>query len=317
MAKENKKPVEAVIAVAPPAIAQPAINPAVIGTLLLKKRKLLTVGINDYAPVGAGGPDLHGCVADSWDVARTLVGMGFIPANATSLQILTNAQASKAKIQAGLNWLLKGARAGDLLVFHYSGHGSQVPDTNGDEPDGWDETICPHDYATAGMIKDDDLRALFSKLPAGVNLEVLLDSCHSGTGTRNASSIDTEMTIRYVDPVLDENMFLAQFLEELNKKKLPVKRFMSPKAGEKQLVVVPGLNHVFWAGCKSTQTSGEGSIGGTVRGYFTYWFCNDLRKLGKNATRQQLDKSVGTHFGASQTPQLECTAGCTVEKVFT
>jgi|WetSurMetagenome_2_1015567.scaffolds.fasta_scaffold24833_2 metacaspase-1 len=317
MAKENKEPVATVVNTA--TIAQPAtINPALIGTLYLPKKKLLTVGINDYAPVGAGGPDLNGCVADSYDIARTLLSMGYVPANNANLKMLLNAQATRANIMAGLGWLLRGARAGDLLVFHYSGHGSQVPDTNGDEIDGWDETICPHDFATAGMIKDDDLRNLFSKLPAGVNLEVLLDSCHSGTGTKDLGAPGEQVTIRYVPPMLDENTFIAQYLEEANKKTLPVKKFMSPVAGEKQLVIDPKLNHVLWAGCRSDQTSGEGSIGGgPVRGYFTYWFCYELRKRGKPVVRKDLDKYVCSHFGISQTPQLECTAISAAEKVFT
>ncbi len=71
-----------------------------------------------------------------------------------------------------------------MLIFHYSGHGSQVADVSGDEIDKKDETICPHDFAEAGMIKDDDFRSMLRDLPEGVNLDVFLDSCHSGTGTR-------------------------------------------------------------------------------------------------------------------------------------
>src|SRR5208337_4890722 len=85
-----------------------------------------------------------------------------------------------------LKSLLGGAQAGDNLVFHYSGHGSQVRDAEGDElDDGKDEVICPADFNwTDGFIKDDDLAALIGGLKKGVRLEVILDSCHSGTGTR-------------------------------------------------------------------------------------------------------------------------------------
>jgi uncharacterized caspase-like protein len=144
--------------------------------------KAFLVGINDYAPCGAGGPDLGGCVNDVRDMANTLVILGFNPNN---IRILTNCAATKANILAGLTWLLRGVASGDKVVFYYSGHGSYVVDTSGDEIDGKDEIICPHDinFANKIYIADDDFRSMFLRLPAGVNLEVILDSCHSGTAT--------------------------------------------------------------------------------------------------------------------------------------
>jgi hypothetical protein len=63
----------------------------------------------------------------------------------------------------------KDAKAGDKLLFHFSGHGSQIRDRDGDElKDQLDEIICPHDMDWNGTyIVDDDLKAVFSKLPAG------------------------------------------------------------------------------------------------------------------------------------------------------
>jgi metacaspase-1 len=66
--------------------------------------------------------------------------------------------------------------------MHYSGHGTQIPDDDGDEADGMDEALCPVDYQTEGMIRDDDIyRELVATLPAGCRLTVLMDCCHSGT----------------------------------------------------------------------------------------------------------------------------------------
>jgi hypothetical protein len=62
-------------------------------------KKALIVGINDYAPVGAGGPDLNGCVNDARDMANTLVICGFSPAK---IKILTNQNATRTNI---LNYL--------------------------------------------------------------------------------------------------------------------------------------------------------------------------------------------------------------------
>jgi hypothetical protein len=145
-------------------------------------------------------------------MATTLNALG-IPAAPASMKICTNASATRANIIAGIKWLVTGAKKGDVIVFYYSGHGSQVVDLNKDEIDKKDETICPHDYAAAGMIKDDDLRSLFAGLAAGVNLDVILDSCHSGTGTREMAAlaavpVDEQVTYRYIEPSIDYGFFL-------------------------------------------------------------------------------------------------------------
>lgn len=81
-----------------------------------------------------------------------------------------------------LTWLVAGCRAGDSLVFHYSGHGSQQRNYNGDEVDGFDETLCPLDFQTSGMIVDDEINDIIVKpLPPGVKLHAIIDACHSGT----------------------------------------------------------------------------------------------------------------------------------------
>ena len=65
---------------------------------------------------------------------------------------------TKKNISAAIHWLVKDARSGDHLFLHYSGHGTQVKDEDGDEADGKDEALVPCDYQTAGFIVDDDLR---------------------------------------------------------------------------------------------------------------------------------------------------------------
>lgn len=81
-----------------------------------------------------------------------------------------------------LSWLIQGCEPGDSLVFHYSGHGSRQRNHNGDEIDGYDETLCPLDFETQGMMIDDEINATIVKpLPVGVKLHAIIDSCHSGT----------------------------------------------------------------------------------------------------------------------------------------
>src|SRR5512147_885709 len=98
-------------------------------------RKALLVGINDYAPIGAGGPDLRGCVNDVRDMAHTLNVLGIVPAAPGSMRLLTDGRATRKGIMDGLRWLLTGAKRNDTLVFYYSGHGSQLADISGEEID--------------------------------------------------------------------------------------------------------------------------------------------------------------------------------------
>jgi hypothetical protein len=68
------------------------------------------------------------------------------------------------------------------IHVHYSGHGAYVKDENGDEEDGYDETLVPVDYYKKGQITDDDVfKKLVSKMPEGATLTCLMDCCHSGT----------------------------------------------------------------------------------------------------------------------------------------
>lgn len=282
-------------------------------------KKALLVGINDYSPVGAGGPDLRGCVNDVKDLAHSLNALGIIPASPRTMRILTDRRATRAAILEGLKWLVKGAKKGDTLVFHYSGHGSQVTDVSGDEIDGKDETICPHDYASAGMIKDDDFHSIFKGVAPGANLDVILDSCHSGTGTRELGAIaaateEQQVTYRFIEPPLDYGFFLD------SDPTIPSRGILKPQSGEREVVLVPGLNHVLWAGCRNYQTSAEASIAGVYRGIFTYCFCKALRRAGAGVTRKKLDALVSAdirRMGYSQVPQLEGTKTSITEKVFT
>lgn len=282
-------------------------------------KKAFLVGINDYAPTGPGGPDLRGCVNDVKDMANTLNVLGIVPATSATMRIVTDVRATRAAIMGGLKWLVTGAKKGDTLVFHYSGHGSQVADVSGDEVDMKDETICPHDFAAAGMIRDDDLRAVFTNLPPGVNLDVLLDSCHSGSGTRELGALaaapeEDQVTYRYVEPPVDYGFFLD------SNPTMAVRGILKPRDGEREVVLVPGLKHVLWAGCRDNQTSAEAPIGGMHRGVFTYAFCKVLRGAGVGITRRRLDAQISAYvrgLGYSQVPQLEGTVASIGEKVFT
>lgn len=92
-------------------------------------------------------------------------------------------QPSASNILKAFKWFLSDVQKGDVLFFHFSGHGGQVPDKTGMEADGYNETLVPLDYQRAGQISDDVLwGSLVYPLPEGVRLTALMDMCHSGTG---------------------------------------------------------------------------------------------------------------------------------------
>ena len=111
---------------------------------------------------------------------------------------MTNQNATRGNIIAYLKSLVVNSVQGDSIVFYYSGHGTHVTNIDSDfELDGLDEAICPHDYASAGVIRDDDFKNILSSLKAGVNLEVIFDYCHSGTITRSLDlTVNEELEVK-------------------------------------------------------------------------------------------------------------------------
>ncbi len=140
-------------------------------------RRALCVGIDSYPTA-----PLKGCVNDSKDWAKLLIGAGF------EVKSLHNKEATRDKLAGALRKLIEGSKAGDQLVFQYAGHGTQVEDLTGDETDRFDEALVPVDYESGALLIDDDLYEICGQLKKhpGVTLTFLMDCCNSGTNTRAA-----------------------------------------------------------------------------------------------------------------------------------
>lgn len=81
---------------------------------------------------------------------------------------------------AAMQWLI--SEPGTCCFLHYSGHGGQVRDPDGDRASGYDDTIVPVDFERSGQIDSDTLhKAVVSKLPHNSTLFVVFDCCHSGS----------------------------------------------------------------------------------------------------------------------------------------
>lgn len=162
---------------ASPAPSPDSRGPAGGGT---GRRRALCVGIDAYS-----SRPLSGCVNDAQEWRRTFKALGF-----EEPKLLTNGEATRSAILGELSALLSSSRAGDVLAFQFSGHGTQLQDLHGDEAGGdtpdKDEALCPVDYDQGHYVIDDDLAAIFDKIPAGVSVTVFADCCHSGSNTRLA-----------------------------------------------------------------------------------------------------------------------------------
>ena len=158
-----------------------------------ERKFALLIGIGNYPK--EGGWQTINAPNDLIVIGEALKKRGFPKEN---IFLLKDQEATREGI---LNtWktvLLPKIKRGDVVYFQFSGHGQQVADDNGDEVDGYDEAIVPYDsplryvegvYQGENLIRDDKLNKLFDELrkrlgPTG-NLMVVLDACHSGTGTR-------------------------------------------------------------------------------------------------------------------------------------
>jgi len=211
------------------------------------RKKALLVGIN-YPRTSA---ELRGCINDVQRMSGVLTQMYGFPRDQGSMLVLTDDKSdrrfrpTRANILEGMRWLAQGAQPGDVLFFHFSGHGAQQEDPSYSEEDGYDETICPEDFQRAGMIVDDEIfDAMVAPLPAGVKLTAVMDCCHSGTG------LDLPFELRY-----------GSWTEEDN-----------PCHSEADVVLI--------SGCQDSQTSADcgGSSYSRPCGAMTTALCNTLER---------------------------------------
>lgn len=142
-------------------------------------KRALLVGIN----YKNSDSQLNGCINDVKNIQSILINNSDYKTE--DVRILTEEHAVKptrSNIEANINWLVSNCKAGDTLVFYYSGHGSSIKDNSNDEADGLDEVIVPLDYKTAGIISDDWLFTnMVSKIVSGATLWGFTDCCHSGS----------------------------------------------------------------------------------------------------------------------------------------
>jgi hypothetical protein len=179
---------------------------------------------------------------------------------------------TRNNILSNFRSFLSSSKAGDFLFFGFSGHGSQVRDTNGDETDRNDETIVGCDLQN---VTDDELKQIIvDNIKPNVTLFCVFDSCHSGT----------VMDLKY------------QYFDSSN--------YNNFSENEKNLET--NGNVIMISGCMDSQTSDDAYIGGVSRGAMIWSF---LDTINKNPNISYLDllttmRETLRKSGHSQIPQL-------------
>ncbi|OMB86957.1 caspase family protein [Mycolicibacterium conceptionense] len=221
-------------------------------------KKAVLIGVNRYR---VPGNDLRGCVPDVKNMAELLQQRyEFDP---DDISLITDFKATKEAIETAVTGLVRGARRGDVLLLHYSGHGSNVPDDDRDESDERDEILCPTDLDWNDPLRDDWLRSVFDGLADGVSLTVITDSCHSGTVTRALEPPDAPVIERYLPSPWD--LAAAESGRGLAGPTRGTRRH-KPAAD----VVHVDIPEVLISGCRADQTSADAAIAGGFAGALTY-----------------------------------------------
>lgn len=217
-----------------------------------------------------------------------------------------------------MQWLVRGASANDSLFFHYSGHGGQTEDLDGDEADGYDEVIYPVDFQKNGHIVDDLMHEIMVKpLPAGCRLTAIFDSCHSGSALDLPYTYSTEGKIKEPNLAAEAGQGLLSAVTSYARGDMggvfkSAMGLVKTASGNTQKAEryaratrTSPADAISWSGCKDSQTSADTQEAGQATGAMSYAF---IAALSQNSQQsyQQLLVSIRRILQAkySQKPQL-------------
>lgn len=273
----------------------------------------LLIGINDYQAV----PKLRGCVQDVEGVRDFLVRNLAVPEG--NITMLLDGAANRAGIIQALDDLANDNRitSGDQIFIHYSGHGSQMRDTTGLEPDGYNETLVAWDSRLPGTpdIPDKVLGALLDQLVArkGENVTVFLDCCHSGSGTRKANT-DADAPLSRQAPPDGAPPALPESDLQL------IQRAAGRTAGPSGWAS-GGIPYTLFAACRDDEEANEYRASDEAGNYmwsgaFTYFMLQAMRQMGPSTSYAQLYDQVAVKVNTRYPTQLPLCEGNRDREVF-
>ena len=243
----------------------------------MPKRALL-IGCNYTATPAV---QLSGCINDVVNVRNTLIdAYGYPDSNIFMLRDDDKLRLpTKANILTSLSQIVAISQPSDMVWVHYSGHGTQIRDTNGDEVDKLDECIVPCNYNVAGIITDDELYAIINN--AKCQMMICFDSCNSGT------VCDLQYSINYNNGVLAKS------------------------ANSTRSVANPNI--IMMSGCRDPQTSADAYDNMAKKGVgaFTQTLLETLRISDHNIAILPLYTKLCANlkaYGFTQIPVLSSSA---------
>lgn len=291
----------------PPPAGSSLVTPAPSATIGSGNgsRRALCIGIDAYKPPNA----LQGCVNDTEAWGTVLGTLGF------KVDKLVDQRATRQAMLDALSGMMRSAQPGDVLVFQYSGHGTQVPDQDGDERDGTDEAFVPYDFEDGAFLIDDDIRGVFAQLPDGVNLTCFIDCCHSGTITRmlgrNAddSTAAGQTRSRYLKETGDWDDWMRAH-ERFRQRERAIRDLGTETRGA---IDADAIRWVNFSACDATEVAYETRGSGD----FTKLATAILGSAATQASNREFQDAVIKGFGEHrrQTPQLDCADSATAARL--
>ncbi|TGJ78309.1 hypothetical protein E0Z10_g10457 [Xylaria hypoxylon] len=284
------------------------------------RRKALLIGINYFGQRG----QLRGCINDVRNMSSYLVEhYGY---KREDMVILTDdqqnpmSQPTKQNLLRAMHWLVKDARPNDSLFFHYSGHGGQTKDLDGDEPDGYDEVIYPVDFRQVGHITDDEMhRIMVRPLQGGVRLTAIFDSCHSGTALDLPYIYSTQGVLKEPNLAKEAGQGLIGVISSYSQGDLGgvanniMGFFKKATSGEDahnraMATKTSAADVIMLSGSKDDQTSADATIASQATGAMSWAFITALKKKPQQSYVQLLNSirdELATRY--TQKPQLSCS----------
>ena len=280
----------------------------------------LLVGIDAYPePV----QPLNGCRNDIVAVQALLEKRVSGSDDRLRVRTLLDDAATREAVIDGFHEHLGQAKSGDVVLFYYSGHGSQeiAPEEFWHlEPDHLDETLVLWDSRQDGQfdLADKELAALLTQVAAEEpHILVILDCCHSGSGTRA--------------PLEDG---IASRRAPTDTRVRPLSSFVFDAARVDDLVRAPSAQrsalgdsgwstsrakHVLLTGCRSNETSKEIVHEGVPRGAMSVALEAALEKSGDALTYREIHRHVSATVRSTvrqQSPQLETSSPADLDQPF-
>jgi len=254
----------------------------------------VNIGLNFVDPAAYNGWDgeLSGCINDARDMNQIATQLGY------TATMLTDAQATASEVTRVIGQAARQLAAGDICLVSYSGHGSQINDVTGDEPDGKDETWVLWDR----QLLDDEINGLWSGFAAGVRIVLLSDSCHSGTVARVMNfqkmfksaefaaqynrPANAPPRVRAADPAAVHANYLA------NKSNYEVSQWTHRASVNASVTLI--------SGCQDNQLSSDGDANGL--------FTQRLKEVWNNGafsgSYAQFHSAIVARMPSDQTPNL-------------